>query len=479
MNEEEGEMMNQDSKVKAHCIQEGWYFEADGKRLGPYSFEETQEEAFIGNLVEELGVSGVEIAAAKLKDFQREMNIDELDSILSSTIKRDLPDKLITFLAMLLAQTEADSFNITFEGESCTGKTYIPLEVIEYFPQEEQMVLGGASPTSLIHDAGQWDKKRKVIVLDFGGKIIIFLDQPHWMLMEKLRPFLSHDRKVLVYKITDRSEKYGLKTKNVELRGFPVVIFCTTKPALDDQESTRVWYLSPSADQRKLKESLEVLDDKISDRTRYRQMIENDPRRIWLRTRVTYIRASGVRSVIIPKGLRVLERFLAGRQSIAPRNQRDYPRLLTLIKGFALLNYFSRERISDSTIVANESDVEQAFQIYTAVAIPNELGISPETYDIYNMVIRPLMEKGMETTTEEISMQYRKVYGRPMSYTRLIKYILPSLESVGLISRRADPEDRRKSLISSRLMVPEHADSSKDLDLRNVTLLISKDSRQE
>jgi len=38
---------------------------------------------------------------------------------------------------------------------------------------------------------------------------------------------LSHDRKELLYKITDRREKKGLRTKNVIIRGFPSVIFCT------------------------------------------------------------------------------------------------------------------------------------------------------------------------------------------------------------------------------------------------------------
>ena len=64
-------------------------------------------------------------------------------------------------------------------------------------------------------------------------KIVIFLDQPHFMLLERLRPLLSHDRKELQYKITDRSEKRGLRTKNV--KGYPTVIFCTGKLNPDEQ----------------------------------------------------------------------------------------------------------------------------------------------------------------------------------------------------------------------------------------------------
>ncbi|MEM3462402.1 MAG: hypothetical protein QXJ15_01875 [Candidatus Bathyarchaeia archaeon] len=47
-------------------------------------------------------------------------------------------------------------------------------------------------------------------MVDLEHKILVFLHQPHWMLMEKLRPLLSHDRRSLRYSITDKMEKAGL-----------------------------------------------------------------------------------------------------------------------------------------------------------------------------------------------------------------------------------------------------------------------------
>src|SRR3989344_4249677 len=103
----------------------------------------------------------------------------ELIKILGLTIKRDEINKLLTFLAELSAYTE-----------------------------------------------------------DLSRKILIFLDQPHTMLLQHLRPMLSHDKKEIRLKITDKSQKAGLKTKNIYLKGFPTVIFCTAGLNLDEQEAT-------------------------------------------------------------------------------------------------------------------------------------------------------------------------------------------------------------------------------------------------
>ena len=164
--------------------------------------------------------------------------------------------KLITFNAMLLAQTNEDQLNLGFQAESSAGKSYIPIEVANYFPKDEIEIIASASPTAFYHDKGEWDDKRKVMIRNLAGKNLIFLDMPHFQLLEKLRPLLSHDKKELHYKITDKNQKMGLRTKNVIIRGYPSVFFCRTKTDPDDQEKTRMLLLSPSVDQEKLQESL-------------------------------------------------------------------------------------------------------------------------------------------------------------------------------------------------------------------------------
>jgi hypothetical protein len=52
-------------------------------------------------------------------------------------------------------------------------------------------------------------------------------------------PLLSHDKKEIAIKITDKTQKNGTKTKNILLRGYPSVIFCTAGLRIDEQEATR------------------------------------------------------------------------------------------------------------------------------------------------------------------------------------------------------------------------------------------------
>jgi hypothetical protein len=399
-------------RVKAECRSEGWFFEANGKRLGPYSFEEINSIDFLGELSTKLRVEARECLAGRLLEYQKPIRLHELAEILSSTVKKDEEAKQITFQGMLLAQTEEDQYNTAFQSESSTGKTYMPLELIEYFPESERREYAGASPTSFFHQIGKFvslqevskdvnikglfdlgeiaDEKRKVILVDLEDKILLFLDQPHWMLMEKLRPLLSHDRKVLRYDITDKTGKGGLRTKTVLIKGFPTVVFCTGKPSQEDQERTRLWLLSPEASQEKLQESLKILAKKEANRRAFKEMISKDPMRLWLMQRVQLIRQTGIKNVVIPNEDKVLKRFLSKRNYLKPRDQRDFPRLMRLIKARALLNCFHRKKLNQDSIESNDEDEDEAFELYEKVAVSNELGLAPETYEVYEKVIRPL-----------------------------------------------------------------------------------------
>ncbi|MEM3703914.1 MAG: hypothetical protein QXX79_05815, partial [Candidatus Bathyarchaeia archaeon] len=195
------------------------------------------------------------------KNFQlnndAKLTIDDVIEILGSTVKHDDENKAITFLIMLLTYTEEEQINIGYLAESSTGKSYIPLELSQYFPSEDVIKLGYASPTAFFHDYGKlmlkegipvnWEMKptkAKVkenlefdkdnpskeeieaeykrqkrewnellrgsyYLVDLAKKILIFLDMPHDMLLQRLRSLLSHDDKTIVLKITDKRDKAG------------------------------------------------------------------------------------------------------------------------------------------------------------------------------------------------------------------------------------------------------------------------------
>jgi hypothetical protein len=186
-----------------------------------------------------------------------ELSSEDLLEILGSTVKHDDENKAITFHAMLLTYTEEDQLNLGFLAESSTGKSYIPLELSNYFPSEDVIKLGYASPTAFFYDYGvlmhrqgipinfdmkpnkaaikedlevekgdvskaeveaaykremrKWKEllKGSYYLVDLHQKILIFLDMPHDMLLQRLRSLLSHDERQIMIKTTDKKERHA------------------------------------------------------------------------------------------------------------------------------------------------------------------------------------------------------------------------------------------------------------------------------
>ncbi len=205
------------------------------------------------------------------------LSSQELLETLGLTIKKDEENKLITFLCELSAYTESSQLNISFNAPSSTGKSYIPTEIARLFPEEDIVEVGYCSPTAFFHDVGEYDKKREGYLVDLSRKILIFLDQPHTLLLQHLRPLLSHDKKEIRLKITDKSQKAGLKTKNIFLKGFPAVIFCTAGLKIDEQETTRFLLLSPETNREKIRQAIYEKIRKETDGDMYELSLENNP----------------------------------------------------------------------------------------------------------------------------------------------------------------------------------------------------------
>lgn len=153
------------------------------------------------------------------------LSLQELVEILGLTIKKDEENKIVTFLCELSAFTDNAQFNISYNAPSATGKSYIPTEIARLFPEEDVKELAYCSPTAFFHDVGEWNKEMKGYVVDLSRKILIFLDQPHNELLARLRPLLSHDKKEISLKITDKTQKFGLKTKKHLAKRIPCRYF--------------------------------------------------------------------------------------------------------------------------------------------------------------------------------------------------------------------------------------------------------------
>lgn len=399
----------------------------------------------------------------------------DLAEALELTIKNDNENKVVAFLCQLSAYTEDAQFNVSFNSPSSTGKSYIALEVSKIFPSDDVIKLGNCSKTAFFHEQGSYNKDTNEITVDLSRKILIFTDMPHTGLLEGLRSFLSHDEKIMYSKITDKNQKGGNRTKTVALKGYPSVIFCTAGLRMDPQEQTRFILLSPEVNQEKIHAGISNTIRKEADNEKYREWLENDPKRKLLKLRIQAIRQEHIDDIKIANRDKILERFLKKDKKLQPRHQRDIKRLISLVKSFALLNLWWRER-SGSTITASDEDIEEAFKLWEKISISQELNLPPFIYDIYTQIILPAYKEKNEfqtqvfnetprngITRQDILEKHYKTYGRMLDAQQLRQQIIPVLETSGLIYQEQDTSDKRKMLIfPSTLIGPIQPQNNSD-----------------
>lgn len=371
----------------------------------------------------------------------------DLIKILGLTIKRDETNKIITFLAQVSAYTEDSQINVSFNAPSSTGKSFIPLEIVSLFPEEDVIKLGNCSPTAFYHEQGEYDKETNTIKVDLSRKILIFLDQPSTQLLERTRALLSHDEKIIKAKITDKNQKGGNRTKTVAIKGFPAVIFCTAGLRLDEQEATRFLLLSPEISYEKIREAIFEKIKKESDNKNYKSVTESDPDRKLLKERILALRDAQVTEIKIGNPKLVEDLFFSKIKQPKPRHQRDIARIISLIKVLALLNLWFRDK-DDEAIIANDDDIKEAFEIWDGISESQELNLPPYVLNLYKDVIVPAhKEANRGLTRPEITKKHFDVYGRLLPDWQLRQWIIPTLETSGLITQEPDPMDKRKILV--------------------------------
>lgn len=388
---------------------------------------------------------------AKTNSIDRfgEMTLDDVAKVLSLTIKDDDANKKIVFLAMLSAYTDQSQINVSLNAPSSTGKTYLAKEIAELFPDEDKIERSGASPTSFFYGEGVTDNKRKAKVVPLGRKILLFYEQPNPALQERLRPLLSHDKKEIIYALTNKKGGRN-QTDTIILEGFPATIFCSAGLRLDEQEATRAILISPEATEAKIKQAIHLRAKRSGNELKFSEWLEKQSERIALKNRIKAVRDKHVDEVFIKDAdvVAIERRFLDMIHVLKPRNQRDIDHLLQIVKVIALLNLWHRTQ-PDGTIVANQSDIDQAFDLWDRFFKSQNLGISPAVLDMYEKYIVPayiakydaanrdekisISSRDIGLTPQELSAYYMKEEDTALNSDNLRKQILPQLQSAGLI----------------------------------------------
>ncbi len=405
----------------------------------------------------------------------KEMKLDDVAKVLSLTIKDDDANKKIVFLGMLSAYTKESQINVSLNAPSSTGKTYIVKEVAGLFPASDKIEIHAATPTSFFYEIDYIDKERKVRYKDVRRKILIFYELPDPSLQIKLRPLLSHDSDEIIHKQTNKSKNRNV-TDTTIVRGYAAFLFCSANMRLDEQEATRSILLSPEVTEQKLAQGVHLRVQRGANEREFREWLESDPNRIALKNRIIAIREEHVDEVIIENPESIEQRFLEIAGTLRPRHQRDIDHLLQLIRSVALLNVWFRFNRSNGNIVANQSDIDQAFDLFGEFFESQDLNLPPVVYSFYKKYVMPayinLREKHIRNrykqadfdsqkigmTLQDLSTYYLSVENTSLNGETLRKDILPQLENAGLIvwnTPSDDSADRRSRHVFPQLFTPE------------------------
>jgi hypothetical protein len=182
------------------------------------------------------------------------------------------------------------------------------------------------------------------------------------------------------------------------------------------------------------------------------------PGRLLLKERIEAIREEKIEEVRIADPRYIEQVFLENKLILKPRHQRDIGRLISLIKAFALVNLWFRER-EGAVIIANGDDIRSAIKIWEKISQSQEYNLPPYIYNFYReVIVAAYQEKndglGMGEVVnkqgisrQDIFKKHSQVYGRILEDFRLRQQILPMLETAGLITQEQDPNNRRRVLV--------------------------------
>jgi Toprim-like len=375
----------------------------------------------------------------------KEIEIAEVEDILSQNIKGDRENKLLTFYSCLSAFTENSQYNIKFNGPSSSGKSYTALEVAKLFPKESLQIISHSSPTAFFHENGKYDKEENTITVDLSRKILIFTENQNNELLVRLRGFLSHDMKVLVFKTTDKNEKGGNRTKTVQLIGYASVIFCSANLKTDAQEKTRFIQLSPDITEDKIRAGINKVVERESKADKFTDSLDKNESRSNLKLRIEAIQNANIQNIYISDddAKYLSEKFFSDNKILQPRHSRDIQRIISIAKSIALLNLWFRD-FQDENITIHKSDIDEALNLYQPLALTQNLGITPYLFQVYNEIIKPCylakIEANLGSEIDGIKYQdilnyHFKFKGHKLDYSYLRQNIMPELEACGLVER--------------------------------------------
>jgi hypothetical protein len=363
-----------------------------------------------------------------------------------------------------------DPFNLAHKGKSSSGKTYVTTGSIEYFPDEDVVVIGSQSPKVISHDYGelmtidengteiplnmddaphkptqreydgkeefsdaydaykiykkQWDQKIKNIfhLIRLTGKIYVFLDTISQETFEMFKCTLSHDKKRIIHKYVD--EKSMVHTTVLE--GWPAAIFCTVDKSFIEEFATRTFTDTPESSTEKIQAAQEVTDNKRSFPWQYD---EDTKEKKLLKALIL-----NIKDTVKKYNLKTVKPFPNLRNAIKfsnidTRDMRDYDHFNQMLPTYTAFKLFQRPIITigkQKYIVESIDDVLAALELFEKIAETTRTGTEKLILDFYHNHVQSHKEGATLKTILADSPE--------MKSERSARYYLTRLEELGWIN---------------------------------------------
>jgi len=374
-----------------------------------------------------------------------------INNSFDTRIVHDKKVRNVVFLTGISAYTK-DPLNLFLEGPSSSGKTYVVVETMRYFPAEDVWFIGNMSPTALAHDYGNVEivdgEPRKVIKL--SNKILVFLERPNIKTLEMLKPILSHDRERIQYRITEKTKEGQNRTFKTEIEGWPSFIFCTTETTLLKEISTRNLLYAPEVSKEKVEDALKMQRNFACYPWKHNSKEENFINMV--RNSIHFLKSQNNGNEVAIPDISALDCAVATTDT---RIMRDNKKRLELIKACAWLHSQGRERLevndgenSSNYIVANFHDIFVGLALYDEVKLSTETGLAPVVIDFFWRVLKPLCDNQGTCSYPEMAQTHYQMYHQLIGDVTLRLHRVKPLVEAGYVLEDDDPVDRRKKVFS-------------------------------
>ena len=445
---------------------------------------ETKEDECVGPALDELGVPPEERSEALRELYRQKSKMAEFNPSVwlgkhpevhdiymrheSKWVKYDAVAKRMVFLTALSAYSDCP-LNLFVRAPSSTGKTFVTMQTVKYFPQEDVWLLGGLSPTAIYHDYGEWhdendnimdmraidwkdksnlpDMSKWKYVVDLKNRILVFLESPHYETYMRLRPILSHDAYEMRYSFTEKSGRGTMRTKHIYLRGWPATVFCSVNPQYQEELATRSINITPEMTDKKYEASIQMQGERASNPWKY----ENpDPMMLLLRTNLRDT-SDAMRKflAVLPYGTELGQCYPHEQ----PRDMRDFSKLLSIIQQHTYLHLWQRPWLVEADcegrriVLSTMRDFKNAMEVFAYVAETTRSGLPGNVLSFFNEVLAAYHDKNEYLTYSDIVDTYRDVYRTSKSRETLKRSYLNPLMEAGWIDEEESTEDRRRKWI--------------------------------